>query len=145
MAVFFVAGLVFLGCSGDSDITISQEASPSQRSPEQWTWHEVTEVISNGMPITDVIAVLGTNYDIVRPFSAVSVPPLRDEDKRASLWYAFEDITISVRTSAHPSSDVYSAVCIGLGTVTSMEKGGQQAAGGDSKRLSDELFGTPQP
>jgi len=126
MSVLSVVGLVFLGCSGDSDMATPQGHNRSQPVVKQWTWEEVSEVVTNGMPIADVIAVLGTNYDLVKPFSTVAVPPLQDEDKRISLWYDFEGFRVSVRTSAPLSGDTCSVVCVGLGTVTLMEKGGQQ-------------------
>jgi hypothetical protein len=67
--------------------------------------------ITNGMPVSQVVQLLGTNYRTCYPYSTVMAPPLTEADKRISLWYSFPQMEFSVETSNPLSGDPLSGTC----------------------------------
>ena len=78
-------------------------------------------VVTNGMPIATVIALLGTNYAVLRPFSAVSLD-LTDPGRprrgappgTCSLLYRFDQGTVFIATTAGISADPRTGVATGV-------------------------------
>ena len=87
------------------------------------------KTITNGMPIPQVVQLLGTNYKTCYPYSMVMLPPLREADKRISIEYSFPQLDFMVETSSGLSGDPLGGVCIGIGHIQRMEVNGQHSPG----------------
>src|SRR5690349_12155446 len=75
----------------------------------------VNRVFTNGTPIRAVVAVLGTNYSTLRPFSSVWVGPGPEPRKTCSLLYFFGEDEVVIGTSADIAGDPFSGEFTGAG------------------------------
>jgi hypothetical protein len=70
-------------------------------------WRVVTSLFTNGTPISQVVAMLGTNYVVVRPLSTVPIdltdrssPKRLDDAPTCSIDYKFGNNFIAISTTA---------------------------------------------
>jgi hypothetical protein len=75
----------------------------------------VNRTFTNGTPIRTIVAVLGTNYGILRPYSSVWVGPGPEPRKTCSLLYQFGEYTVVIGTSADITGDPLTGAFTGAG------------------------------
>ena len=75
----------------------------------------VNRLFTNGTPIRTVVAVLGSNYGVLRPFSSVWVGPGPEPRKTCSLYYSFGEDQVTIGTSADIAGDPLSGWFTGAG------------------------------
>jgi hypothetical protein len=75
----------------------------------------VERCFTNGTPIPFVVAVLGTNCSVLRPFSSVWVGPGPEPRKTCSLLYYFGPDIVTIGTSADIGGDPFSGEFTGAG------------------------------
>lgn len=82
--------------------------------------HERAEAVNgfftNGTPVSNIVAALGTNYKVLRPFSSVWVGPGPEPRKTCSLLYDFGNDTVVINTSADISGDPLTGEFTGAGS-----------------------------
>jgi hypothetical protein len=75
----------------------------------------VNRSFTNGTAIRAVIAVLGTNYGVIRPFSSVWVGPGPEPRKTCSLFYKFGEDSVTIGTTADIGGDPLTGKFTGAG------------------------------
>jgi len=65
----------------------------------------VNRFFTNGTPMRAVVAILGTNYGVIRPFSLVWVGPGPEPRKTCSLFYKFGEDSVTIGTTADIGGD----------------------------------------
>jgi hypothetical protein len=75
----------------------------------------VNRAFTNGTSIRTVVAVLGTNYMVLRPFSSVWIGPGPEPRKTCSLFYQFGDDEVVIGTSADIAGDPLTGQFTGAG------------------------------
>src|SRR5436309_8073034 len=60
----------------------------------------VNRSFTNGTPMSAIVAVLGTNYVVLRPFSSVWLGPTPEPRKTSGLIYRFGDESVTISTTA---------------------------------------------
>ena len=94
--------------------------------------------VTNGMPMSEVVALLGTNYTIMRPISAVVLPPGKESNKRVSIMYDLPELGITVRTTEPMLADPLAGQCAGVGRWHTAGMKGQQSPAGDVLKAAPE-------
>lgn len=76
----------------------------------------VNQFFTNGTPIRKVVALLGSNYGVMRPFSSVWIGPGPEPRKTCSLLYDFGNDTVVINTSADIAGDPLTGEFTGAGS-----------------------------
>ena len=111
-----------------SDIAVRERAAAVER------------CFTNGTPILIVVAVLGTNYGVLRPFSSVWVGPGPEPRKTCSLLYYFGQDSVTIGTSADIGGDPLTGEFNGAGyslPVTPLPPASNRTRIGQPRRSSE--------
>jgi hypothetical protein len=128
--------------------TLSQTRTPAEREllrvwsasdiPVRERAAAVERCFTNGTRIPVVVALLGTNYGVLRPFSSVYVGPGPEPRKTCSLLYFFGQESVTIGTSADIGGDPLGGEFTGAGhslpvtpltEATNVTKNGQAGRG----------------
>ncbi len=107
-----VLSSTMLSVAGDGDLLRAwSEPSISVRERAR----AVNRSFTNGTPIRTIVGVLGTNYGVARPISAVWVGSGPEPRKSCSLFYRFGHDEVSIGTSADITGDPLTGQFTGAG------------------------------